>query len=337
MAINKLAKHIRSTLLPAGTDKHTRSRLLKYITWLGVNGGDWTRPDLAVYRDNLLVDHSPVTVAAHLSTIRGQYRRVINDNDMRDQLYSIVPGEVGPADKKAFVDEAITRMENAIDPRYSKVTQITHQDRPDEAFLRLTRQQAEQLLNAPGVDTLQGRRDTAIIALLLCTGIREAELCSLDVLDLRQHLGGELALHIRQGKGCKERLVVYGDLDWCLVVVDAWMKAAVIFEGPVFRGYYNGYKIKRDHLSVRAVEYILQSYPISVDGELVMVHPHDCRRTYARRLYEAGMPVVAIQQNLGHANMKTTLGYIGPLDAHTRKPARVYSFDLGKLAIHAEQ
>ena len=44
----------------------------------------------------------------------------------------------------------------------------------------------------------------------------------LDVGDLRQRLGGELALHVREGKGARERLVPYGDLDWCLAVVDAW-------------------------------------------------------------------------------------------------------------------
>lgn len=306
---------------------------MKFTTWLGDNGNDWTRPDLAAYRDHLLQEHAPATVAAHLSTIRGQYRRILTDNTTRDTLMAMTPAEASPADKKAFVDEVLIRLENAINPLHSKVTQITHQDRPDAAHLRLTRHQAEALLEGPGVDTLQGIRDTAIIAMLLCTGIREAELCNLDVPDLRQQLGGELALHIREGKGSKERLVVYGELDWCLVVVDAWLKAAGIDDGPVFRGYHNGYRKQRGRLSVRAVEYIISSYPISVNGKLVTVHPHDCRRTYARQMYDAGMPPMAIQQNLGHASWKTTQGYIGALDAHTRKPAAVYTFDLGKLQV----
>lgn len=45
----------------------------------------------------------------------------------------------------------------------------------------------------------------------------------------------------------------------------------------------------------------------------------------ARRLYESGVELLAIQQNLGHADLKTTQGYIGTLDADARKPKRVYA------------
>ena len=123
--------------------------------------------------------------------------------------------------------------------------QITRQDTADSAHLRLTREQAEILLNAPGVDTLQSLRDTAIIALMLCTGIREAELSALDVKDIGQELGGELALHVREGKGAKERLIPYGELDWCLAIVDKWLAAAGISSGPVFFGFYKGFKKHR--------------------------------------------------------------------------------------------
>ena len=83
-------------------------------------------------------------------------------------------------------------------------------------------------------------------------------------------------------------------------------------------------------MNVRTVERIMAAYPISVIGT-VTVHPHDCRRTYARRLYEAKMPTMVIQQNLGHKSSKITNGYIGTLNEHTHKPAAVYTFNLGKL------
>ena len=62
-----------------------------------------------------------------------------------------------------------------------------------------------------------------------------------------------------------------------------------------------------------------------VGGELVTVHPHDLRRTYARRCYDAGMDILAIQQNLGHADHKTTLKYIGVSDVESRQPPSLYS------------
>jgi integrase len=68
-----------------------------------------------------------------------------------------------------------------------------------------------------------------------------------------------------------------------------------------------------------------------IDGELRKVNPHDLRRTYARRLYEAGMDLLAIRDNLGHADSRTTLKYIGTMDIDRRKPPTVYTFDLQAL------
>lgn len=44
-----------------------------------------------------------------------------------------------------------------------------------------------------------------------------------------------------------------------------------------------------------------------VNGDLFHVKPHDLRRTYAWRLYESDVDLIATQQNLGHTNTKTTL------------------------------
>jgi len=320
-------------LVPVGADKHTRYRLGKFTRWMAGQGRSWHEPDLAAYRDYLLQHHKAMTVQAHLSTVRARYQALADSNETRQALFAMATRQTGDfAGQKAIVDEVITRLRNAVDPRLSAVKVPTSQDRPDSAFLRLTREQAEELIAAPGTDTLQGLRDTAVIALLLCTGIREAELCSLDVPDLRQRLGGELALHVREGKGCKERTVVYGAVSWVVVVVEAWMQAAGIEGGAVFRGLYKGgRKLRPGRLSVRAVQYIASGYPIVVEGQMVTVRPHDLRRTYARRLAEDGVDLVAIQQNMGHRDQKTTLGYIGTLDASRRRAPAIYSFDLDKL------
>jgi integrase len=108
-------------------------------------------------------------------------------------------------------------------------------------------------------------------------------------------------------------------------------EAVCITLGLVFFGLFKGGKMRPSQLSLRAIEYIVGSYPVAINGKIVNVKPHDLRRTYARRLYEAGVDIMAIQQNLGHANLKTTEGYIGTLDADTRRAPAVYSFDLGML------
>ena len=328
-------------LIPSGADKHLRYRVGKFMDWIGAEGRPWTELDLVAYRDHLLENgYASATVTAHMSTIRGRYQAVLRDNGTRQSLFdqagAMLRGagqDDSPANRAAMVGELVARIENALDPKAAPVRKLTSQDRPDAAQLRLTKEQASTLMAAPGVVSLQGLRDTAIIALMLCTGIREAELSALEVRDLRQTLGGDLALHVREGKGAKERLIPLGELDWVLIIVDAWLDAAGISEGAVFRGYYKGFRKQRPGpLSVRAIQYILASYPIASNGHLSQVRPHDLRRTYARRLYDAGMDLVAIQQNLGHAALSTTLGYIGELDASKRKPSAIYQFDLSRLA-----
>lgn len=268
---------------------------------------------------------SAASAAAHLSTVRGRYQFMLEDNSLRDQLYSLTR----PADRKALVDEVLERLKNAISPGKSSVKVITEQDIADVKHLRLSVDQANALLEAPFNDkkntSLQAIRDTAIIALLLCTGLRENELCALSIPDLRQQLGGALSLHVRKGKGHKARLIPYGALDWCLIYAEKWLLWAEITNGAVFRGFYKGGKrIRLGRLTVRAVQDILNRYPISVGGSLIYVNPHDLRRTYARRLYEVGVKEIAIQQNLGHVSLDTTRGYIGTLDADPRKPPSVF-------------
>jgi len=331
---------IKALLLPANADKDTRSRMGAFVAWLIENRRAWHEPDLAAYRDHLKSKgYHAATVSAHLSSLRAAYQRLLRNNDLRAAWFDSAGAELctihaddTPANRKAFVDERYLRLQNAIDPKNSPVNMVKSQDKADSAQVRLTRTQAEALLRAPGVTPLSALRDTALIALLLCTGIREAEACALEVIDLRQRLGGELALHVRKGKGSKERLVPYGDLAWVLVVLDKWLEAAGISQGRVFRSFWRGGQSLRGPLSVRAVENIVSQYPAVTEyGKPLTVHPHDLRRTYARRLYEEGLDLVSISQNLGHASTRTTLLYIGELGADKRRAPGVYSFDLTAL------
>jgi site-specific recombinase XerD len=137
------------------------------------------------------------------------------------------------------------------------------------------------------------------------------ELCGLDVDDLRQRLNGELAIRVQEGKGKKQRLVPYGAMSWCLVIVDSWLTVADITNGAVFRSLWKGGRVRISRLSVRAVEDVVKAYPVAIDGALVTVAPHDLRRTYARRLHDAGMGDLEIQNNLGHSDRRTTERYIG--------------------------
>lgn len=332
-------------LMPPYPNKDEQSRIGFFVDWLAATRRAWHTPDLPIYRDYLLHERvrinpstgesrsaplAPRTVQAHLSTIRGRYEALLRDNQFRQMLYSMAPENASAADRKAFVDEFIVRLQNAIHPSSTAIQTIIEQDKPDRQQLWLKPHHVNALLRAPGINTLPGLRDSAIIALLICTGIREEELVNLQVDDLRQKLDGEIALRIRAGKGYKQRLIPYGPLDWCLLYIDHWLAAAKIEHGAVFRGFYKGSKrVRRHAISTRAVNLILNQYLIMIDGELRDVKPHDLRRTYARNAYLSGMDLERIRQNLGHASLQTTQIYLGSLGADQRRPPAMFALPHG--------
>ena len=336
-----------------------RNTLRTYTRWQVANDLDWTTPNLDLFRDYLLsrdekrevngragslrVKHfgpaAPSTIRQMLSAIRARYRVVIEMDSTDNYLLQVAQSQNigGFADCRAFADTAIKRIKSAIHPSLSKVSVKKKQDETDDEIgLRMSRNEASTLLDKPGILTLKGARDTAILAVLLCTGIRESEMCNLEVKDLRQTSGGKLVLHVRKGKGNKSRVVYWGAGAWALQYVDFWLEAAGIKDGAVFRSFGKASTTIRGRLTRHGLIQIVGQYTANLDdGTTAIVKPHDLRRTYARRCYDAKMSILGIQQNLGHSDHKTTLHYIGILNGEARQPPALYSqphaADLAKM------
>ncbi|MDE2637862.1 MAG: tyrosine-type recombinase/integrase [Chloroflexota bacterium] len=336
----KLWRDNYAILMPDDPNKDQKSRLGFYIEWLTRRGLAWYQPDLSAYRDYLLHERSrldkhgdsvpatlsPQTTLAHLATIRGRYNQLTRSNDVRDLLFELANPDDSEAEQRALVDEFFIRMMNDLHPTAAQVKVVESQDVADSEHLRLKPYQVSALVQAPGITSLRGLRDTALITLMVCSGIRAAEAAALHVDDLRQHLGGELSLRVREGKGGKQRLIPYGPLDWCLMYVDAWLREADIKAGHVFRGIRRGGKTVRPNgIGTWTVNDIMNAYPISIEGALRLVKPHDLRRTYARNAYDFGMDLERIRQNLGHTSLQTTQTYIGELDGRDRHPPNMFS------------
>jgi integrase len=64
-----------------------------------------------------------------------------------------------------------------------------------------------------------------------------------------------------------------------------------------------------------------------VVGKYTDFAPHDLRRTAAKRWYVAGVPLPQIQANLGHADIKTTIKYLG-IDQDFVNPPTSYTASL---------
>jgi integrase len=326
-------------LVPSLSDDEKRSkkdlvnRLGGYATWLDENRRTCMEPALDEYKDYLLEERglAPATVNAHLATIRSRFRSLLKSGAIQEAVQASQGKHCDRATRAEEVEKVVKRIRHAIAADSNRVEAPPS----DIEYLQLTKEHVlgllgnfDKLLKEAGgfpesIDPyeLVWIRDRAILALMYTTGLRENEICALEVDDLNQKLGDEPALHVPEGRGCVERLIPFGNLIWGLEYVNKWLKAADITEGPVFRGFFKGGSLRPSGLSVRALEYILANYPIVIDGEDVKIRPMDLRRAYARLLYESGMSLGAIRENLGVQDINTVLDYIGPVPPGTRIPA----------------
>ncbi len=96
----------------------------------------------------------------------------------------------------------------------------------------LTKEQAGELLAVPDRQTTKGKRDYAILALLVGCALRRRELASLSVEDIQMRENRWVIADLR-GKGGRVRTVAVPV--WVKNGINAWQTAARIEEGPLLR------------------------------------------------------------------------------------------------------
>lgn len=171
----------------------------------------------------------------------------------------------------------------------------------------LMKEQANALLNAPSPSTLKGKRDRAILALLIGCGLRRAELLRLNVDDLQQR-EGRWVIPDMLGKGNRIRTVPMPGA--VKARVDTWLAAAGIKEGRIFRPVNRGGRLAGAGIGdEKAVWRLVLGYARSTG--LGKLSPHDLRRSCAKLCRKAGGELEQIQLLLGHASIQTTERYLG--------------------------
>jgi integrase len=153
---------------------------------------------------------------------------------------------------------------------------------------------------------LRGKRDAALIGLLLGCGLRRSEAVALrlDHIQLRE---GHWVIADLFGKGGRLRTVPVPD--WCKALIDSWLRSSGVTEGLVFRRIWKNRTELSRGVSTDVVWTLVKHYAkrIGVDH----LAPHDLRRTCARLCHGAGGELEQIQFLLGHASVQTTERYIG--------------------------
>jgi site-specific recombinase XerD len=170
----------------------------------------------------------------------------------------------------------------------------------------LTAEEARRFWQAPSPDTIKGRRDRAILAILLGCGLRRRELADLEFTHL-QRRDEHWAIVDLVGKCGHIRTVPVPD--WVKAAVDLWVVAAGISAGRLFRCACRAGKCWGVGVTERVVWHVVKDYAKKIG--LGQVAPHDLRRSCAKLCHTAGGELEQIQFLLGHVSVQTTERYLG--------------------------
>ncbi|MFH1798646.1 MAG: site-specific tyrosine recombinase/integron integrase [Candidatus Omnitrophota bacterium] len=162
------------------------------------------------------------------------------------------------------------------------------------------------LITSPGLDTLAGRRDRAILEVLYSTGMRVSEVAWLKIKDVDLISGTVKA----RGKGKKERLAMLG--------LEAQKAIRNYLEGRpqgLNRRGGSGYSEsavflnnRSRRLTDRGMRMIVSKYVKKCSIEQ-KISPHSIRHSFATHLLDNGADLRSVQELLGHKNLSTTQIY----------------------------
>jgi site-specific recombinase XerD len=170
----------------------------------------------------------------------------------------------------------------------------------------LTCAQGRRLLDAPNKGETKGKRDHAILAILLGCGLRRAELISLKLAHLQQR-DDHWAIVDLFGKGGHVRTVPVPC--WVKAAIDDWLAVAHIEDGLIFRCVTHSGTVWGSGISEKVVWWVVRQ--AAKKAAVEKVAPHDLRRTCARLCRSAGGELEQIQFLLGYRSVETTERYLG--------------------------
>ena len=204
----------------------------------------------------------------------------------------------------------------------------------------LTDDEVRALLDAPDLATRTGRRDYAIMATLIATGLRVGELTALRHQDVKATKPAHLIVH---GKGRKDRITPLDPAT--ATTLDRWQSEHphAAESAPLFSPQGSNKAISTDAIAARIAIHARTAAATSPSLATKKTTPHTLRHTCAMRMLTAGIDLTTIALWLGHESTESTQAYLHAdlglkqraldrLTPQTTKPAGRYVADDQMLA-----
>ena len=259
--------------------------------------------------DLLLKAYSPHTMRNYLRCARhfaSHYMKSpeeMGEQEIRGFLLHLVRDrKASPATQDMYVN-ALKFLYNITLKRPEVVKDLSHPKRPKTLPVILSPEEVLRVLAA-----IRSVKHKAIIATAYAAGLRISEVCRLRIADIDSQ---RMRIHVRSGKGKKDRYVMLGDS--LLALLRQYYQAV----RPQGEYLFPGQKPQR-HITPTAVRQVLRKV-IRETGLSKKVTMHTLRHCFATHLLEAGTDIRILQVLLGHSSIRTTLRYTHITDRLVQK------------------
>jgi site-specific recombinase XerD len=259
--------------------------------------------------DLLLKAYSPHTQKAYLRCARhfaSHYMRSpeeMGEQEIRAFLLHLVRDrKASPATLSMYIN-ALKFLYNVTLKRPEAVNGISYPKRPKTLPVILSPEEVLRVFEA-----IRSVKYKAIIAAAYAAGLRISEVCGLRIADIDSQ---RMRIHVRSGKGKKDRYVMLGD-SLLSLLRQYYQKVR-----PQGEYLFPGQKPQR-HITPTAVNQVLRKV-VRQTGLAKKVTMHTLRHCFATHLMEAGTDIRILQVLLGHSSIRTTLRYTHITDRLVQK------------------
>ncbi|RJP85897.1 MAG: hypothetical protein C4518_15110 [Desulfobacteraceae bacterium] len=295
------------TLVCDSTKKTYAGHVRLFFKWAGKEPKDLAHDDFVRYRDHLLIENrrKPSTVWNKFVAVNGFLKYLAGKS-------------------RKFKNPMVFRAMSLVPPKKDK-----------GYYTVMTLKEAQKLLRQPDQRTLIGKRDHAVLRMMLTYGLRVNEVCKLRFQDLeRERVKGQQKLWVRDRKGHIGRradtdIILSGK---ALEAFDGWVNACGIrFEPdtPLFVGFiwdvsaggleinYSRLRDKKP-LTVKTIENMVGKYVAAagIDNGDRVISPHALRHTALTLLAKEGIELIDLKFIAGHQDVSTTMIYLHSVQSY---------------------
>lgn len=260
----------------ADTYKKATKQFMRYLAENGIT--EPTRETVISWREYLRAEHKPTTIQLYLTAVKLFFTWLEQEG-----LYKNIANKV-------------------------KGVKIQKGHKKDS----LTSNQSKEVLSDIDTTTAKGKRDFAIVALLLTTGLRTIEIVRADVADLRT-VGDSTVLFI-QGKGRDEKSEYVKVAPQVEKALREYLKTrdGLNDDEPLFTSTSN--ENKGERLTTRTISKIAKTSLVNAGLNSDRLTAHSFRHTAGTLALMNGAELTQVQQLLRHTNINTTMIYLHSID-----------------------